>query len=92
MARDQLKVVVEGNLLKLVESGPAPDEKTLLSTHNGVVPDDMQVVGGQTAAAVDRQDRRVLLFPSEWERQYFERQHPAIALMAESPITAPNKS
>ena len=46
-------------------------------------------LGGQTAAAVDRHERRVLLFASEWERQYFERQHPGIALLAESPIAGP---
>ena len=45
--------------------------------------------GGQTAVAVDRQERRVLLFASEWELQYFERQHPSIALLAESPVAAP---
>ena len=44
-------------------------------------------LGGQTAAAVDRQDRRVLLFASEWELQYFERQHPAVTLLAESPVS-----
>jgi peptide chain release factor 3 len=43
-------------------------------------------LGGQTAAAVDRHQRRVLLFASDWERQYFERQHPAISLLAESPV------
>jgi peptide chain release factor 3 len=43
-------------------------------------------LGGQTVLAVDRQERRVLLFGSEWELQYFERQHPAIALLAESPV------
>ena len=43
-------------------------------------------LGGQTAVAVDRQERRVLLFASEWELQYFERQHPAVALLAESPV------
>jgi hypothetical protein len=46
-------------------------------------------LGGQTTAAVDRQDRRVLLFTSEWELQYFERQHPSIVLLAESPVAAP---
>jgi peptide chain release factor 3 len=46
-------------------------------------------LGGQTAAAVDRIERRVLLFASEWERQYFERQHPGIALLAESPVAGP---
>jgi len=43
-------------------------------------------LGGQTAVAVDRQERRVLLFANEWELQYFERQHPAVALLAESPV------
>jgi peptide chain release factor 3 len=42
-------------------------------------------LGGQTALAVDRQERRVLLFGSDWEVQYFERQHPGIVLLAESP-------
>jgi peptide chain release factor 3 len=49
----------------------------------------MPLLGGQTTAAVDRQDRRVLLFTSEWELQYFERQHPDILLLAESPVAAP---
>jgi peptide chain release factor 3 len=44
--------------------------------------------GGQTAVAVDRHDRRLLLFASEWELQYFERQHPTIALLAESPVAS----
>jgi peptide chain release factor 3 len=43
-------------------------------------------LGGQSALATDRQDRRVILFASEWEVQYFERQHPDIALLAESPL------
>ena len=37
----------------------------------------MPSLGGQTALAADRQERRVLLFASEWELQYFERQHPS---------------
>jgi peptide chain release factor 3 len=41
-------------------------------------------LGGQTTAAVDRYDHRVLLFASAWERQYFERQHPSFGLLAES--------
>src|SRR5262249_43482720 len=45
-------------------------------------------LGGQTVVAADRQERRVLLFGSEWELQYFGRQHPSIALLAESPVTA----
>ena len=43
-------------------------------------------LGGQTVVATDREERRVLLFGSEWELQYFERQHPAVALLAESPV------
>jgi peptide chain release factor 3 len=42
--------------------------------------------GGQGAVAMDRQERRVLLFASEWEVQYYERQHPEVALLAESPL------
>jgi peptide chain release factor 3 len=42
-------------------------------------------LGGQTTLASDRLERRVLLFASEWELQYFERQHPAIGLLPESP-------
>jgi peptide chain release factor 3 len=52
----------------------------------------MPMLGGQTTAAVDRQDRRVLLFTSEWELQYFERQHPETVLLAESPVAAPASS
>jgi hypothetical protein len=31
----------------------------------------------------------VLLFGSEWELQYFQRKHPDIVLLAESPAAAP---
>ena len=41
--------------------------------------------GGQTAVATDRRHRRVLLFGSAWELQYFERHHPEVSLLAESP-------
>jgi peptide chain release factor 3 len=44
-------------------------------------------VGGGAAVALDRQERRVILFASEWEVQYFERQHPGVALLAESPTS-----
>ena len=47
----------------------------------------LPLLGGQTVTATDRRDRRVLLFGSEWERQYFERQHPEIVLLAESPVS-----
>jgi peptide chain release factor 3 len=43
-------------------------------------------LGAQSAVAVDRQERRVLLFGSEWELQYFERHHPDVTLLAESPV------
>ena len=42
--------------------------------------------GGQNAVAVDRQERPVLLFASEWDLQYFERQQPGVLLLAESPV------
>jgi peptide chain release factor 3 len=44
-------------------------------------------IGGGTTVAIDRRERRVLLFASEWELQYFQRQHPGIELLAESPTT-----
>ena len=43
-------------------------------------------LGGGAAVALDRLERRVILFASEWEVQYFERQHPDLALLAESPM------
>jgi peptide chain release factor 3 len=49
-------------------------------------------LGGQGVVAVDRQNRRVLLFGSEWELQYFERQHPEVPLLAESPVATPTAS
>jgi peptide chain release factor 3 len=52
----------------------------------------MPPLGGGTAVAVDRQERRVILFASEWEVQYFARQHPSIMLLAESPVAAPTTS
>jgi peptide chain release factor 3 len=39
-----------------------------------------------SVVATDRRHRRVLLFGSEWELQYFERQHPDVPLLAESPV------
>jgi peptide chain release factor 3 len=53
------------------------------------VADAAQVIpplGGGAAVAVDRKERRLILFASEWEVQYFERQHPDIRLLAESPV------
>jgi peptide chain release factor 3 len=49
-------------------------------------------IGGQPVVAVDRQERRVILFESEWELRYFERQHPNVTLLAESPAAAPTSS
>jgi peptide chain release factor 3 len=43
-------------------------------------------LGSHSAVAADRQDRRVLLFGSEWELQYFQRHHPDVPLLAESPV------
>jgi peptide chain release factor 3 len=43
-------------------------------------------LGSQSAVAMDRQERRVLLFGSEWELQYFQRHHPDVPLLAESPV------
>ncbi len=42
-------------------------------------------LGGQTTLAADRADRRVLLFASDWERDYFQRHHAEITLLEESP-------
>jgi peptide chain release factor 3 len=49
-------------------------------------------LGGGAAIGVDRQERRVILFASDWEVQYFARQHPSVALLAESPVAAPTTS
>ena len=47
---------------------------------------------GHVAVAVDRLERPVLLFGSQWELQYFERQHPDVPLLAESPVTSQTTS
>ena len=46
--------------------------------------------GGSSAMAVDRHDRRVILFDSEFGLRYFERHHPDVVLFAESPVTTAN--
>ena len=46
----------------------------------------LPLLGGATTSAVDRQNRRVLLFANEWEVQYFEKQNPTYGLLAESPV------
>ena len=40
---------------------------------------------GQSTVATDRLERKVLLFASAWELEYFQRQHPAVTLLDESP-------
>jgi peptide chain release factor 3 len=48
------------------------------------------LVGGPSVIAVDRHERRAILFASEWDLQYFQRHHPSIALLDESPaLSAP---
>ena len=62
--------------------------RTSTRRHDGLPIRARQVpsLGGQARPSpTDRQERRVLLFSSEWELQYFERQHPAITLLPESP-------
>jgi peptide chain release factor 3 len=39
----------------------------------------------QYAVAIDRHDRPVVLFASDWELQYFQREAPDVELLAESP-------
>jgi peptide chain release factor 3 len=43
-------------------------------------------LGGNTVLAIDRDERRALLFGSQWELDYFHRHHPSIDLLAESPV------
>jgi peptide chain release factor 3 len=43
---------------------------------------------GQGMVGVDRLERKVLLFASPWELQYFERQHAGVVLLSESPDIA----
>ena len=40
---------------------------------------------GTRVMGMDRQERPVLLFTSEWELQYFQRHHPDVSLLDESP-------
>ena len=48
--------------------------------------------GGSSVVAVDRHDRHVILFESEWALRYFERHHPDVVLLAESPVTTAKPS
>jgi peptide subunit release factor RF-3 len=50
----------------------------------GSTPAGSSVAGHYTVAA-DRHDRAVLLFQSEWERNYFQREHRDVELLSESP-------
>ena len=59
-----------------------------IGAHTGPTPSPP----AQSTVVEDRQGRRVVLFGSPWELQYFERQHPAVPLLAESPVTVPTKS
>jgi peptide subunit release factor RF-3 len=40
---------------------------------------------GKITLVADRNEHGALLFGSEWELQYFERQNPTFPLLAESP-------
>jgi len=51
--------------------------------------DSTATPGLQGAIATDRLGRHVLLFGSQWELEYFERHHPDVPLLNESPIAAP---
>lgn len=53
-----------------------------LGTLTGVTP----TPGLQGVVAADRQGRTVLLFGSQWELEYFERQNPDVPLLDESPV------
>jgi peptide chain release factor 3 len=45
--------------------------------------------GLRSVLAVDRRDQPVLLFDTPWALQYFEREHPDVPLLEESPVSAP---
>jgi peptide chain release factor 3 len=46
----------------------------------------MRLPGGQPVVAIDRHERRALLFASQWELEYFKRHHPDVFLLDESPM------
>jgi peptide chain release factor 3 len=48
-------------------------------------PEAKFTLGGQGTVATDRLERKVLLFSSPWELEYFARQYPNVELLAESP-------
>jgi peptide chain release factor 3 len=47
-------------------------------------PGSAPLPGGKSVAGVDRHKRRVLLFASQWELQYFQRHHSDVVLLDES--------
>jgi peptide chain release factor 3 len=46
----------------------------------------LPLLTGHITPAVDRPERRVLLFGSQWELDYFTRQNPSVELLEESPV------
>jgi peptide chain release factor 3 len=46
----------------------------------------LPLLTGHITPALDRQERRVLLFGSQWELDYFTRQNPSVELLEESPV------
>ncbi len=46
----------------------------------------LPLLTGHITPAQDRQERRILLFGSQWELDYFTRQNPSIELLEESPV------
>jgi peptide chain release factor 3 len=51
----------------------------------GTVGSPVTAPGGSSVMAVDAHQRRVFLFASEWELRYYERHHPHVVLLDESP-------
>jgi peptide chain release factor 3 len=51
----------------------------------GEFPGSIPTPPAQSSIVTDRHGRSVILFGSSWELQYFERQHPGVPLLAESP-------
>jgi peptide chain release factor 3 len=46
----------------------------------------LRAQSGGIVIAVDQHERKVILFASQWELRYFERHHPDVVLLDESPI------
>jgi peptide chain release factor 3 len=49
-------------------------------------------MAGSSVIATDRLERRVILFVSEWELNYFVRHHPDVVLLEESPVSTTKSS